>query len=101
MSRSIHIIGGGIVGASTLYYLAQRLPRNASVTLLEAAHGLAPGASGKSGGFLARDWHGAATSDLAELSYRLHAELAKSEGGVEKWGYREVEVSAAAAKPPA
>lgn len=92
-SRRIVIIGGGIMGASSLYHLAHSpsLPPNCHLTLIEASPHLAPGASGKSGGFLAQDWHGAATASIADLSYRLHRELAARDGGNEKWGYREVD----------
>ncbi|ELQ41829.1 hypothetical protein OOU_Y34scaffold00251g15 [Pyricularia oryzae Y34] len=94
--RHTVIIGGGIVGASTLYYAAKNPIRGKSsppsrLTLIEASSELAPGASGKSGGFLALDWHGTATSSLAELSYRLHREIAKEGNGGERWGYRAVE----------
>lgn len=95
-SRSIVIIGGGIVGSSIAYYLSRAAASTASraatkITLVEASSAPAPGASGKAGGFLALDWHGAATASLAELSYKLHRELAQQDGGHEKWGYREVE----------
>lgn len=79
------------MGSSSLYYLTPRLPRGSSVTLIESANQLAPGASGKSGGFLAQDWHGAATESIADLSFRLHRELAEKDGGTDKWGYRNVE----------
>lgn len=97
--RHTVIIGGGIVGASTLYYASKNPIRGKSsppsrLTLIEASSELAPGASGKSGGFLALDWHGTATSSLAELSYRLHREIAKEGNGGERWGYRAVEVRA-------
>lgn len=95
-ARHISIVGGGIIGVSSLYYLSRvlsRLPAGSTLDLFEAGQDVAPAASGKSGGFLALDWHGAATADLAELSYRLHRELADEFGGREKWGYREVDVS--------
>lgn len=60
--QHIVIIGAGIVGTSTAYYTAKHAQRNgAKVTLVEAT-GVACAASGKAGGFLAKDWHGAATS---------------------------------------
>ncbi|SPO29968.1 related to Putative oxidoreductase C1F5.03c [Ustilago trichophora] len=95
-TRSIVIVGGGIVGSSIAYYLSRAAASTAAraatrVTLVEASSAPAPGASGKAGGFLALDWHGAATASLAELSYKLHRELADQDGGHEKWGYRQVE----------
>ncbi|WFD32411.1 hypothetical protein MSPP1_003458 [Malassezia sp. CBS 17886] len=88
--RHIVIVGGGVIGASVGYFLTKsgNAPR---VTILEASKNVAPGASGKSGGFLALDWHSASTSSLAALSYRLHRELAQAEDGANRWGYREVE----------
>ncbi|PAA46245.1 hypothetical protein BOX15_Mlig007197g1, partial [Macrostomum lignano] len=69
------IVGGGIIGSSTAYYLAKRGVRS---LLLESV-GVASGASGKAGGFLARDWcGGGAGGPLAQLaweSFRLHSEL--------------------------
>lgn len=91
--QRVVIIGGGIIGASILYYMAKHpyRPPGSSVTLLEASYELAASASGRSGGFLARDWHGFSTSSLARLSYQLHKDLAEEGNGVERWGYREVE----------
>lgn len=65
--QNIVIIGAGIVGTSTAYYTAKHAQRNgAKVTLVEAT-GVACAASGKAGGFLAKDWHGAATSSEQAL----------------------------------
>ncbi|PWN29973.1 FAD dependent oxidoreductase [Jaminaea rosea] len=91
--RRIVIVGGGIMGTSTLYHLAHSpsLAPQTHISLVEAASSLAPAASGRSGGFLAQDWHGAATASIADLSYRLHRELAEKDGGGEKWGWREVD----------
>ena len=63
--RNIAIIGGGIVGVSTAYYLSRSpaLDSETTVTLVEGV-GIAAGASGYAGGFLAREreWH---TDDTA------------------------------------
>ena len=88
--RQVVIVGGGIIGASVAYFLSKH-PARPAVTLLEATGILAPGASGKAGGFLALDWHGTSTSSLASLSYRLHKEIAEANGGADKWGYRQVD----------
>ena len=56
--------------------------------------GVANAASGKSGGFLARDWcDGTPVEALARRGFDLHAELAASLGGRggRAWGYRRVE----------
>ncbi|BFZ63832.1 Processing alpha glucosidase I [Saitoella coloradoensis] len=89
----VTIIGGGIMGVCTAFYLS-RHPRFKAgmmkVTVIEEGE-IAQGASGKAGGFLALDWHGPDTASLAALSYRLHKELAEEHGGREEWSYREVD----------
>ncbi|ETN40511.1 uncharacterized protein HMPREF1541_04788 [Cyphellophora europaea CBS 101466] len=85
--KSIVIIGGGIIGASTAYYLTRHPkynPNRDSITILEAT-GIASGASGKAGGLLAL-W--AYPSSLVPLSFRLHKELAAEHDGATRWGYR-------------
>lgn len=54
--RNIVIIGGGIIGVCTAYYLVTdpSLPADTSVTLVEGTR-IAAGASGHAGGFLARE----------------------------------------------
>ncbi|KAK5108166.1 hypothetical protein LTR62_008697 [Meristemomyces frigidus] len=87
--RNIVIIGGGIIGCTSAYFLSRHPsydPIKHSITLLEAGK-IAGGASGKAGGLLAL-W--AYPSSLVPLSYRLHKELADEHGGVERWGYRAV-----------
>ncbi|KAL1868284.1 hypothetical protein Daus18300_006008 [Diaporthe australafricana] len=85
--KNIVIIGGGVIGSTTAYFLTRHPKFNSSlhtITLLEATS-IASGASGKAGGLLAL-W--AYPECLVPLSYRLHRELAEQHGGVEKWGYR-------------
>ncbi|KAF4120854.1 FAD dependent oxidoreductase [Geosmithia morbida] len=89
--RNIVIVGGGIIGSTTAYFLTRHpkfSPALHTVTLLEAAPTLAAGASGKAGGLLAQ-W--AYPSCLVPLSYRLHADLAAEHNGVQRWGYRHVQ----------
>lgn len=90
--QNIVILGGGIAGVTTAYFLsvASNLPKGAKITIVENT-GIAAGASGYSGGFLAKDWHGNATASLAAMSYDLHAKLAKEFGGEKAWGYRTVD----------
>ncbi|ROW09062.1 hypothetical protein VMCG_02872 [Cytospora schulzeri] len=85
--KNIVIIGGGIIGCTTAYFLTRHPKFNPSlhkITLLEASS-IAAGASGKAGGLLAL-W--AYPECLVPLSYRLHKELAEEHGGPQKWGYR-------------
>ena len=84
-----HLAGGGVIGCSIAYFLTHHElfdTKLHSVTILEASS-IAGGASGKAGGLLA-DW--ATPECLAPLSFRTHAELAKSHGGDKIWGYRAV-----------
>jgi len=67
------ICGGGVIGACTAYFLARR---GVEVTVVERTE-VACAASGKAGGFLARDWCvGSPLDALARRSFALHAELA-------------------------
>ena len=51
----IVIVGGGIIGCASAYYLSRRPHAYRSLTIIER-HEIAGCASGKAGGFLARDW---------------------------------------------
>ncbi|KAI1867876.1 hypothetical protein JX265_003929 [Neoarthrinium moseri] len=87
--RNIIIIGGGIIGSTTAYFLTRHPSFNPSIhhiTVLEAAS-IAGAASGKAGGLLGL-W--AYPQCLVPLSYQLHADLAAEHDGVERWGYRKV-----------
>jgi len=78
------ICGGGVIGACTAYFLARR---GIEVTVVERC-AVASSASGKAGGFLARDWCAGSPLDaLARRSFALHASLHKELGD---WSYRRV-----------
>jgi glycine/D-amino acid oxidase-like deaminating enzyme len=80
------IFGGGVIGASIAYFLGCLGVRS---TVIEST-GLACAASGKSGGYLARDWCvGTPLAPLAQRSSLLHAELNEKLGG--NWGYRRLD----------
>ena len=84
----MHVIvcGGGVIGAATAYFLTEL---GVEVTLVERC-ALAAAASGKAGGFLARDWcDGNPMGPLARASFDLHAELAERLGA--DYGYRRVD----------
>eukprot|EP01031_Cornospumella_fuschlensis_P038214 gene38214-46433_t len=68
------ILGGGIHGACIAYYLATTFGEKPII--IERTR-VAAAASGKAGGFLARDWGSGATVPLHQISYELHKELAR------------------------
>jgi len=85
MSRAKRIVicGGGAIGVSIAYFLSRR----GAQPIVVERHAVAGSASGKSGGFLARDWcRGSALDGLARRSFDLHAELADALGN--PWSYR-------------
>ncbi|KAF1990141.1 FAD dependent oxidoreductase [Aulographum hederae CBS 113979] len=87
--KNIVIVGGGIIGCTSAYFLSHHpsfSPSQTKITLLEATS-IASGASGKAGGLLAL-W--AYPSCIVPLSYRLHKELAEKHDGANRWGYRGV-----------
>jgi glycine/D-amino acid oxidase-like deaminating enzyme len=71
------IVGGGISGVATAYYLAKKGVRS---TVIDSV-GICPAASGKAGGFLALDWNdGSPVGPLARTSFALHKEIADALG---------------------
>ncbi|KAL6719688.1 hypothetical protein ACLMJK_001609 [Lecanora helva] len=96
-NRDIVIIGGGIIGCTSAYFLTRHPsydPAKHKITLLEASK-IAGGASGKAGGLLGL-W--AYPSNIVPLSYRLHAELAAEHDGGSRWGYRRIHCGQLSAK---
>ena len=87
---SVVIIGGGIIGVCTAYFLSKE--DGVDVTIIENTD-IACGASGKAGGFLAKDWHGSATESLGDLSYDLHKKLSDKYNGEQRWQYRNIQSS--------
>ncbi|ORY67263.1 FAD dependent oxidoreductase [Pseudomassariella vexata] len=85
MSQTI-ILGAGIVGISTTYYLSKHQTPS-SIHLVEVSPELFASASGFAGGFLARNWFSPAVAELGALSFDEHKKLAEKENGAEKWGY--------------
>ena len=85
----IVVCGGGVIGAACAYFLSRR---GAKVVVVER-HAIACGASGKSGGFLARDWcDSTPVQSLARRSFGLHAQLADQLGT--SWSYRRLDTFA-------
>ncbi|MCW5737286.1 MAG: FAD-binding oxidoreductase [Enhydrobacter sp.] len=87
--KRVVICGGGAIGCAIAYFLSRR---GAQPTVIER-HTVAGSASGKSGGFLARDWcRGTELDQLARRSFDLHAELAEENGN--PWSYSRLETRA-------
>jgi len=85
MSSTV-ILGAGIIGVSTAYYLSNHQSPS-TIHLVDPSPELFASASGFAGGFLAKDWFSSATASLGRLSYEEHRKLADKFGGREKWGY--------------
>jgi glycine/D-amino acid oxidase-like deaminating enzyme len=85
MSATV-ILGAGIIGVSTAYYLSEHQPP-ATIHLVEPAPELFSSASGYAGGFLAKDWYGPSVSSLGAISFNEHRRLAKDHAGPNRWGY--------------
>jgi len=73
-TSKVCVLGGGLQGCATAYYLKQR--GFDDVTIVERTE-VAAAASGKGGGFLAGGWGSGPTKALHEKSFDLHAQLAK------------------------
>ena len=80
------ILGSGIIGLATAYYLSEHQP-GSSIHLVDSSTELFASASGYAGGFVAKDWFQSSVASLGELSFDEHEKLADQEGGREKWGY--------------
>ncbi|KAL3939748.1 MAG: hypothetical protein SGARI_001257 [Bacillariaceae sp.] len=92
---NIVIAGGGVVGTSIAYFLAKNYDQ--PVTLIDPV-GIAPGASGKAGGFLARDWRdGTPLQEMQRRGFDLHQEIAnemEQQDDIESIDYRRLTCSA-------
>ena len=87
-TQSTVIIGAGIMGCATAYYLAESgNTKPDTIHLIEASPELFASASGKAAGFVASDWFGPPTASLGALSFRLHQELADEHDGPKNWAY--------------
>lgn len=70
--KQIIIVGGGIIGCTTAYYLTKN--KKYAVTLIEK-HNIACHSSGKAGGLLAKDWLEDELAILGEISFNIHAKF--------------------------
>ena len=85
--QRVVIIGGGIIGCTTAYYITHHpsySPETTSVTVLEAS-AVGGGASGKAGGLVAK-W--AYPKELVDVTFAEHERLAELHNGAERWGWR-------------
>lgn len=89
-NENIVIIGGGIIGVCSAYYLSERY--KGKITLIEQ-NDIASCASGKAGGFLAKDWYTSQLQSLGDLSFKLHDDLNKLYNGERNWQYRKLKSS--------
>jgi len=75
--RRVVVVGAGVIGASTAYYLA----REGCAPVLVEKCGVACHSSGKAGGFLGKSWSdGSPVGPLQRASFDLHQELASELG---------------------
>lgn len=89
LSRVV-IIGCGIMGLSTAYYLSLARGSGHSITIVDNASILFAGASGKANGILGDYGFKPQAESLGKLSWKLHQELDSKHGGRAAWGYRDV-----------
>ena len=83
---NVVVCGAGVIGASIAYFLAER---GVAATLVER-NTVACAASGKSGGFIARDWcDGQPQAELACTSFDLHEDLARTLDA--DYGYKRID----------
>jgi glycine/D-amino acid oxidase-like deaminating enzyme len=92
-STEIIILGGGIIGLSTAYYLLTSSPKP-RVTLIEP-HRVAHGASSRAMGMVAETWHDREVLPLARLSWRCYLELVEQFSGIDEFDWRLSKVTGA------
>lgn len=80
------ILGTGIIGAATAFYLSQSQAPN-TIHLVDPSPELFASASGYAGGFVAKNWFGTSVAELGALSFAEHKRLAQEYDGKTKWGY--------------
>ncbi|KAL9075771.1 MAG: hypothetical protein Q9161_001523 [Pseudevernia consocians] len=93
LSRSpVVIVGGGMMGFATAYYLALARKSGRSITIVDNASILFAGASGKANGILGDYGFEPEAESLGKLSWELHQQLARVHRGRAGWHYRDVEI---------
>lgn len=92
------IIGAGVIGLSTAYYLALALNETTSymppsvpdIVVIDSSHDICSGASGEATGGLGDFGFSSDTAPLGTLSYQLHKELASKYNGREKYKFSDL-----------
>ena len=79
-AQKVVILGAGIHGASVAHYLSSRF--GIFPTIVERVS-VAAAASGKAGGFLAREWGSGTTQQLHQVSFDMHEKLGKLENSLQ------------------
>jgi FAD dependent oxidoreductase len=83
----IIIIGGGIIGLSTAYYLLLSGVKGRQIKIVDRAPRLLQGASGKANGMLGDYGFPIGAASLGQLSWQLHTKLCQEYNGWKRWGY--------------
>ena len=90
-TSSTVIIGGGIIGFSTAYYLALSQEKEGGlITIVNNASGLFNGASGRATSVLGDYGFLPEAVSLGNLSWDLHRELASNYKGKEAWSFSDI-----------
>ncbi|WWC73312.1 uncharacterized protein I206_107279 [Kwoniella pini CBS 10737] len=86
--REIVIVGGGLIGVSTAYYLSKNsnLHSESKITLVEQDN-VGAGNSGYASGLLERT-----EDELSQEGFDLHYKLSKDYKGDLKWGYKSIDL---------
>lgn len=95
------IVGGGIIGLSTAYYLASDTwdkvsgkSSNNNIVVVEASSKICAGASGQNEGVAGDFGVKNEIMPLAKLSYDLHFQIAEEYKGKEKYGFSSLTIHA-------
>lgn len=92
-SPNVVILGGGIIGLSTAYYLlSDAASYPVKVTLIEP-HRIAHGASSRAMGMIAETWHDRDVLPLAKLSWRCYRDLVSAHNGGQEFDWTMSKVS--------
>lgn len=92
------ILGGGIIGLSTAYYLAldtrEDDKKKADIVVIDPSSKICAGASGQNEGVIGESGVKDEIAPLAKLSYDLHARFAAKNNGREEFGYSPLKIHA-------